>query len=430
MDWNIRHITACILVMTLFSQLNYFSQATTVKIEESNDGFSLLRDGKPYYVKGAGTGAGSKDHFNLLSKSGANSIRLWSTNNESFLDSAKKYNMSVTLGLYVRPERSGMNYNDQYAVQGQIEQLKTEILRFKDHPSLLIWGIGNEVDLRYSNFKVWETIEEIAKFIKKVDPHHPTMTVIAGIDPAKLFMIKKYCPSIDILGLNVYGAIQNAPLNIRKFNWNKPYIISEWGVNGPFEAQTTSWKAKIEPPNGIKAQQRIRRYTNIIETDKERCLGSYCFLWGQKQESTATWHGMFLNNGAPTEAIDAMHFCWKKSWPDQRAPSIVDIHLNGIGWKKDHILGPSSKSKLVVNYEKYDNSTVELEYHLYPEAFTNKIGGDRQISPDEIKFEIVNKGDHQIEFIAPKKRGAYRIFAFVKNEHNQYSVANIPFVIE
>ena len=249
MDWNIRHITACILVTTLFSQLNYFSQATTVKIEESNDGFSLLRDGKPYYIKGAGTGAGSKDHFNLLSKSGANSIRLWSTNNESFLDSAKKYNMSVTLGLYVRPERSGMNYNDQYAVQGQIEQLKTEILRFKDHPSLLIWGIGNEVDLRYSNFKVWETIEEIAKFIKKVDPHHPTMTVIAGIDPAKLFMIKKYCPSIDILGLNVYGAIQNAPLNIRKFNWNKPYIISEWGVNGPFEAQTTSWKAKIEPPN-------------------------------------------------------------------------------------------------------------------------------------------------------------------------------------
>ena len=45
-------------------------------------------------------------------------------------------------------------------------------------------------DLKYSNFRVWETIEEIAKFIKKVDPNHPTMTVIAGLDPAKVFMIK------------------------------------------------------------------------------------------------------------------------------------------------------------------------------------------------------------------------------------------------
>ena len=70
------------------------------------------------------------------------------------------------------------------------------------------------MDLKYSNFRVWETIEEIAKFIKKVDPKHPTMTVIAGLDPAKVFMIKKYCPSIDILGINVYGAIENDPINI------------------------------------------------------------------------------------------------------------------------------------------------------------------------------------------------------------------------
>ena len=36
------------------------------------------------------------------------------------------------------------------------------------------------------------------------------MTVTAGIDPSKAFYIKKYCPSVDILGLNVYGSIENA----------------------------------------------------------------------------------------------------------------------------------------------------------------------------------------------------------------------------
>ena len=279
------------------------SQLNKVEVKTNSLGnFELLRNGVPYYIKGAG----AKDHFDLLVKSGANSIRVWSTNNKAFLDSAHQYGLTVTLGLYVRPERSGMDYNDEYAVKGQIEFLKNEVLKYKDHPALLVWGIGNEVDLRYSNFKVWETIEILAKFIKEVDPNHPTMTVIAGVDPAKAYYINKYCPSVDILGLNVYGSIENAGANLRKFNWDKPYIISEWGVNGPFEARTTSWKAKIEPPNGIKAEQRLRRYKELIEKDKERCLGSYCFLWGQKQESTATWHGMFLSNGNPTEAVDVM----------------------------------------------------------------------------------------------------------------------------
>ena len=315
------------LIFLLTCSITAQSQVNKVEVIKNSYGnFELHRNGKPYYIKGAG----AKDHFDLLVKSGANSIRIWSTNNKELLDSAHKHNLTVTLGLHVRPERSGMDYDDEYAVKGQIEYLKNEVLKYKDHPALLVWGIGNEVDLRYSNFKVWETIEILAKFIKEVDPNHPTMTVIAGIDPSKAYYIKKYCPSVDILGLNVYGSIENAGANLRKYNWNKPYIVSEWGVNGPFEAKKTSWKAKVEPPNGLKAEQRLRRYQELIEKDKELCLGSYCFLWGQKQESTATWHGMFLSNGNPTEAVDVMQYCWTGEWPQSRAPSIKNISLENI----------------------------------------------------------------------------------------------------
>jgi len=407
--------------------LTAHSQVSKVEVTTNSLGnFELLRNGMPYYIKGAG----AKDHFDLLVKSGANSIRVWSTNNKAFLDSAHHHGLTVTLGLHVRPERSGMDYNNEYAVKGQIEQLKNEVLKYKDHPALLVWGIGNEVDLRYSNFKVWETIEILAKFIKEVDPNHPTMTVIAGVDPSKSFYIKKYCPSVDILGLNVYGSIENAGANLRKFNWDKPYIVTEWGVNGPFEAKKTSWKANVEPPNGLKAEQRQRRYLELIEKDKERCLGSYCFLWGQKQESTATWHGMFLSNGKPTEAVDVMQFCWTGEWPQSRAPSIKDISLENIGWRKDHILSPSSQAILRIEFLKYNNKKVIIEYVLFPEAFSDKIGGDVQVSPDPIKFEIVNRSDDELIFITPNKRGAYRLFAYVKNNKGQTSVANIPFLVE
>ena len=425
MERNI-NILFC-LVFVIVCPLTVYSQVSKVEVTTNASGnFELQRNGLPYYIKGAG----AKDHFDLLVKSGANSIRVWSTNNKALLDSADHHGLTVTLGLYVRPERSGMDYNNEYAVKGQIEQLKNEVLKYKDHPALLVWGIGNEVDLRYSNFKVWETIEILAKFIKEVDPNHPTMTVIAGIDPSKAFYIKKYCPSVDILGLNVYGSIENAGANLRKFNWDKPYIVSEWGVNGPFEARTTTWKAKIEPPNGLKADQRLRRYKELIEKDKERCLGSYCFLWGQKQESTATWHGMFLSNGKPTEAVDVMQFCWTGEWPQSRAPSIIDISLENIGWRKDHILAPSAQVTLKIECLKYNNKKVIVEYVLYPEAFSDKIGGDIQISPDPIKFEIVKQGDNALIFISPKKKGAYRLFAYLKNDNGQSSVANIPFLVK
>ncbi len=415
------------LVFGMLYALTSQSQVRKVEVTTNAAGhYELHRNGVPYYIKGAG----AKDHFDLLAKSGANSIRIWSTNNGSFLDSAHQRDLTVTLGLYVRPERGGMDYNDEYAVKGQIEQLKNEILKYKDHPALLVWGIGNEVDLRYSNFKVWETIETLAKFIKEVDPNHPTMTVIAGVDPAKAYHIKKHCPSIDILGLNVYGSIENAGANLRKFNWDKPYIISEWGVNGPFEAKTTSWKAKIEPPNGVKADQRKRRYKELIEKDKERCLGSYCFLWGQKQESTATWHGMFLSNGKPTEAVDVMQYCWMGEWPKSRAPSIRNISLENIGWKKDHVLAPNTKVNLSIEYLKYNNKKVILEFALFPEAFSNKIGGDIQLSPDPLKLDILTQSDTELTFMSPKQKGAYRVFAYVRNEKGQCSVANIPFMVE
>ena len=414
------------MLFMAFSNKTY-SQVSKVEVSVNALGnFELLKNGVPYYIKGAG----AKDHFDLLVSSGANSIRIWSTNNSALLDSAHQHGLTVTLGLHVRPERSGMDYNNEYAVKGQIEKLKNEVLKYKDHPALLVWGIGNEVDLKYSNFKVWETIEILAKFIKEVDPNHPTMTVIAGVDPSKAYYIKKYCPSIDILGLNVYGSIENAGINLRKFNWDKPYIVSEWGVNGPFEAKTTSWKAKVEPPNGLKADQRLRRYQELIVKDKERCLGSYCFLWGQKQESTATWHGMFLNNGNPTEAVDVMHYCWTGEWPNSRAPSIRDISLDNIGWRKDHVIESSVQATLKIEYLKYNNKKVNIEYVLFPEAFSNKIGGDIQKSPDSIPFEIVKQSENELIFISPKKKGAYRLFAFMKNDKGQSSVANIPFLVQ
>ena len=151
MEGRMRSVLCLILVMLGSALVSAQSGPAHVEVVADGDGFALERNGKPYHI----LGAGAKAHFPLLKASGANSIRLWSTGKADLLDSALRYDMTVSLGLYVRPERTGMDYDDEYAVRSQIEQLKTEVLKYKDHPAVLVWGIGNEMDLRYANFKVW-----------------------------------------------------------------------------------------------------------------------------------------------------------------------------------------------------------------------------------------------------------------------------------
>ena len=60
---------------------------------------------------------------------------------------------------------------------------------------------------------------------------------------------------------------------------------------------------------------------------------------------------MFLSNGNPTEAVDVMQYCWTGKWPQYRAPSIRNISLDKIGWRKDHVLAPSAQATLSIEWK-------------------------------------------------------------------------------
>ena len=93
--------------------LNVWTQSSVIEIKESNNKFQFYKNGKPYYIKGAG----AKSNFKKIVESGGNSIRLWSTNKSSLLDSAQKYGLSVCQGIWIAQERNGFDYNDDYNVK-------------------------------------------------------------------------------------------------------------------------------------------------------------------------------------------------------------------------------------------------------------------------------------------------------------------------
>ncbi|MGZ5188720.1 MAG: glycoside hydrolase family 2 TIM barrel-domain containing protein, partial [Kaistella sp.] len=154
------------------------TKAPVVTIKKTGETYSLFRNGQPYFIKGAG----GYDHFDRLKECGGNSVRLWSTYNaKEYLDKAHALGLTVTLGLDMAHERKGFNYDNKKAVQEQLEKLKKEVLLYKDHPALLMWGVGNEVDQFAKNYNVWNAVNDLAKFIHEADPNHPTTTMLAGV---------------------------------------------------------------------------------------------------------------------------------------------------------------------------------------------------------------------------------------------------------
>src|SRR5690606_35623192 len=285
------------------------------EIVQTAEGYTLLRDGEPYFIKGAG----GTSHMDRLKAYGGNSVRTWSTNNgQAILDEAQRLGLTVTMGINMARERHGFDYSDTAAVAKQLERVRQEVLLYKDHPALLAWGIGNELNLQYTNPKVWDAVNDIVKMIHEIDPNHPAGTILAGLNKKEVDYIKEVSPDMDFLGINMYGDLASLTQRVQNVGWKGAYMVTEWGPTGHWESLQTEWKMPIEETSSEKASVYRRRYEYSIEKDKDQCLGSYVFLWGQKQERTPTWYGLFTEKGEESEVMDVMEYLWAGSWPVNR----------------------------------------------------------------------------------------------------------------
>ena len=300
----------------------------TVRVVGDGGAYRLLVNGAPFRVKGAGLESGSVAE---LAARGGNAFRTWRSDNaKSLLDQAQAHGLMVALGIELGSERHGFNYSDNAAVAAQLAQVRSQVQRYKDHPALLMWVAGNELNLESSNPQVWDAINQIAGMIHQIDPHHPVMTTLAGIDRPLIDQLKLRAPRLDLIGIQLYGDIENLQAKLDSSGWTGAYLVTEWGPTGHWEVPTTPWGAPIEDHSSRKAELLRDRYQQHIAVDQTQGLGSFVFLWGQKQERTPTWYGLFLRSGESTPGIDAMQALWTGSWPTNRSPAVGAIEIDGI----------------------------------------------------------------------------------------------------
>jgi hypothetical protein len=400
-----------------------------VRIVQQEGAYVLLVDGKPFHVKGAGmAGAGQE----ALAARGGNSFRTWSTGTDhvdvrAMLDRAQRNGLKVAMGIEVGNERHGFDYDNDAAVAEQLERIRGEVGLYSDHPAVLMWVVGNELNLHYSNPKVWNAVGQIADMIHREDPHHPVMTTLAGFDRKLIDLLKARAPSLDLIGIQLYGDIGALPEKLATSGWTGPYVVTEWGPTGHWESPLTAWKAPIEDDASRKAMLLQQRYEQVIAADTEQGLGSYVFLWGNKQERTPTWYGLFLPSGESTPAVDAMQYVWTGAWPSNRAPSVQPLTLDGRRAIDSITLKPGREYTAQVDARDADGDTLRYRWTVLHETTATSIGGDREDVPPEVVLAMQDDGEGGVRFAAPGKPGAYRLFVDVLDGQGHAAYANLPF---
>lgn len=396
------------------------AEPVKVELAPTANGFQLLRNGEPYQIKGAG----GTTSFDLLAKSGGNSIRTWGVDDatEQLLDDAHANGLTVCLGIWLGQVRQGFDYQDYDQVSAQVEAVVDAVEKFKDHPAVLMWGLGNEMEAPDDgeNPAIWQHISLLARTVKTIDPDHPTITVIAEMGGRKIEAMDRFCPDIDIIGVNSYGG---ASTLFTRYEGSRPVVVTEFGPPGVWEMQKNAFGSVDEWTSTAKGEIYAEVYREF--SADPRCLGSYAFVWGAKEEASATWFGMLLPTGERLAAADAMSELWSGAKPENRVPSIESLALTG-----ESLVEPGAEIETTLAASDPEGDPLRIEWVLAEDPQNYAGGGDFQAKPPTFPEAIVESGPDGAKIKMPDNGGIYRLYAYVYDDKGGAAVANISLKVD
>ncbi|MFK7759585.1 MAG: glycoside hydrolase family 2 TIM barrel-domain containing protein [Phycisphaerales bacterium] len=392
-------------------------------INTTEAGYELVHNGEPYTI----LGVGGVDELAMLKEYGGNTIRTWDAEGiEPLMDEAHELGIAVVVGIWLEHARHGFDYTEPEAKAEQLARVERFVKQFRDHPALLAWGVGNEVELGGTMDQAIMQINDASALIKELDPNHPTMAVIAEIGDDKAIRIQNECPNIDMIGINSYGGLGNLSKRVQNQGVTLPYAITEFGPVGHWETGNTLWGAPYEQSSSDKAEFIKQNYEQTIQANLgKQCLGSFAFLWGHKQEKTATWYGLLLPTGETTQSVDVLSELWTGQPVENGAPHVKSISIDGMaaGLTKGQPL------RVSVDATDPDGDPITTQWELVSESTVVSAGGDKEEAISPVEIEIAEVDTTSATLTLPIEPGAYRIFVTVRDGQGHAGTANLPVYI-
>jgi hypothetical protein len=390
-------------------------------------GYHLLRNGRPFTVRGA---AGA-NHLRELRARGANTVRVYGTDRlASVLDSAAELGLAVIADLPLPKYYPGHPHFTGYeSVQSVIDSLVPIVRRYRDHPALLVWMVGNEIFEKGYSRSYLRAYNRLLSAIRAADPDHPLSTALIRRQLGEMRLYYKE-PDVDFVSINMFGNLDNF-LTYRKVYapvWRGPYLISEWGQNGYWEVPTTNWGAPVEPSSYHAAREIAARYRDHLATgDKRRALGHLAFYWGNKFERTTSWFSFFSIAGRPTEKCHSLETTWRPDTPVYPGSRIDYLLVDGKGPLDNVLLTAGGKSAARIQFLSKPQPQLQTEWAIRRERWNDYDERPGVYQPVTTDWPLRSAGT--AEFVVPDMPGPYRLYATVTDSTGYAATANFPFYV-
>ncbi|KAA2245365.1 hypothetical protein F0L74_05220 [Chitinophaga agrisoli] len=418
-------------VFVLFSFIHCNTSTSPIRnnakvfIHKEGSSYTIYRNGKPFVVKGAA----GYTQLATLRAIGGNTIRTWDTINlGAILDEAQRNNLAVIAGLPL-PGSNYLNYfyKDADKVAANYRGLQQIITRYKDHPALLMWCLGNEPGFnnKPGSRYFYRAFNALLDMIHATDPGHPVTTTMVNFSIWEALWIKWKVHGLDLVSFNIFGQLQQLQAKLHKYSWiwNGPFLISEWGAYGPWEAPVTAWGAPIENTSTKKAEHYQQLYAQLPANDP-RFLGALVFYWGQKQETTPTWFSLFDEHGAVTAAVNTLQYLWTGKQAAAPAPVINYMLLGGKG-AADNIMLPPNALQTARVLDSAAAGPHTLHWELWQEDWFSELNR----KPLKLLDTLITTNSRQLQFRTPVKEGPYRIYVKLSDSSGNFATANTPFYV-
>ena len=179
----------------------------------------------------------------LLKASGFNAIRCsHNPPSPAFLDACDRLGMLVIDEAFDMWNHAKTPYDYHlYFKDWWQKDLESMVTRDRNHPSIIIWSIGNEIPEKTTQEGV-TTANNLAEFVRKIDPTRPVTAAVNDLSANN----NPFFASLDLCGYNY--AIDQAHLDVYELDHlNFPSRIMFGSESYPLKA-FESWKATEEHP--------------------------------------------------------------------------------------------------------------------------------------------------------------------------------------
>lgn len=256
--------------------------------------------------------------------------------------------------------------------------IKNWVLRDRNHPSVILWSVGNEIgDVQWNINNGFQRLHTMVNYVNKYDPTRPTTLVCDNEQSA----VKRHFDYYDVISYN-YGRRYKLA---RQLEPNKPLIISE-------SASTVSTRGFYEfplPEEKTDFTKSLQVSSYDLNAPDWAEIGDDDFMWQQDEPYIAgefVWTG-FDYLGEPTPYVNSsVRRMGLKESDAARSSYFGIVDMVGI---------PKDRYYLYKSYWKPEETTIHILPHW---NWSERVG-------ENVPVFVYTNGDSGELFINGKSQG-------------------------